>query len=142
MFHILTATKQRWQKFKAWWTVDHVVDLAVDMMLLFWEVISSPVLIVVRIIRHFLGEWIIDGIKAGIKGIIHYFQRKRAYRLAHGHGLFRTYWFLILPSPFILLLLALLLGISIGIAEDFEVMLELLIRGCSGPGDGYWCNIS
>ena len=142
MFHILTATKQRWQKFKAWWTVDHVVDLAVDMMLLFWEVISSPVLIVVRIIRHFLGEWIIDGIKAGIKGIIHYFQRKRAYRLAHGHGLFRTYWFLILPSPFILLLITLLLGISIGIAEDFEVMLELLIRGCSGAEDGYWCNIS
>ena len=142
MFDILTATKQRWEKFKAWWTVDHVVDLIVDMLLLFWEVISSPVLIIVRIIRHFLGEWIIDGIKAGIKGIIHYFQRKRAYRLAHGHGLFRTYWFLILPSPFILLLITLLLGISIGIAEDFEVMLELLIRGCSGPEDGYWCNIS
>ena len=142
MFDILTATKQRWEKFKAWWTVDHVVDLIVDMLLLFWEVISSPVLIIVRIIRHFLGEWIIDNIKAGIKGIIHYFQRKRAYRLAHGHGLFRTYWFLILPSPFILLLITLLLGISIGIAEDFEVMLELLIRGCSGPEDGYWCNIS
>lgn len=142
MLNILSATKQRWQKFKEWWTVDHVVDLVVDMLLLFWEVISSPVLILVRIIRHFLGEWIVDGIKAGIKGIIHYFQRKRAYRLAHGHGLFRTYWFLILPSPLILLLLTLLLGISIGIAEDFEVMLELLIRGCSGPSDGYWCNIS
>ena len=142
MFDILTATKQRWEKFKAWWTVDHVVDLIVDMLLLFWEVISSPVLIIVRIIRHFLGEWIIDSIKAGIKGIIHYFQRKRAYRLAHGHGLFRTYWFLILPSPFMLLLLIMLLGISIGIAEDFDIMLELLIRGCSGPEDGYWCNIS
>jgi hypothetical protein len=35
-----------------------------------------------------------------------------------------------------------LLGISIGIAEDFDVMLELLIRGCGGPEDGYWCNIS
>jgi len=34
-----------------------------------------------------------------------------------------------------------LLGISIGIAEDFDVMLELLIRGCQ-PGDAYWCNIS
>jgi len=66
---------------------------------------------------------------------------KRAYRLEHGHGLFRTYWFLFLPSPFIIVLLIMLLGISIGIAEDFDVMLELLIRGCE-PGDGYWCDIS
>jgi|TARA_B100001094_G_C17625856_1_gene528077 hypothetical protein len=139
---ILAATKQRWQKFKAWWTIDHVVDLAVDMLLLFWEVISSPVLIIVRIIRHFIGEWIIENIKALLRWIVHWFTRKRAYRLEHGHGIFRTYWFLILPSPFMLLLLMMLTGISIGIAEDFDVMLELLIRGCSGPEDGYWCNIS
>ena len=139
---ILTATKQRWQKFKAWWTVDHVVDLLVDVALLFYDVIASPVLIIVRTLRYFIGEWIVDKIKNCLKGIVHYFQRKRAYRLAHGHGLFRTYWFLILPSPFMLLLLIMLLGISIGIAEDFDIMLELLIRGCSGPEDGYWCNIS
>lgn len=139
---ILTVTKQRIQKFKAWWTVDHVVDLLVDVALLFYDVIASPVLIVVRTLRYFIGEWVVDKIKNCIKGIVHYFQRKRAYRLEHGHGLFRTYWFLILPSPFMLLLLMMLLGISIGIAEDFDVMLELLIRGCSGPEDGYWCNIS
>lgn len=139
---ILTVTKQRIQKFKAWWTVDHVVDLLVDVALLFYDVIASPVLIIVRTVRYFIGEWVVDKIKNCIKGIVHYFQRKRAYRLEHGHGLFRTYWFLILPSPFMLLLLMMLLGISIGIAEDFDVMLELLIRGCSGPEDGYWCNIS
>lgn len=139
---ILTVTKQRIQKFKAWWTVDHVVDLLVDVALLFYDVIASPVLIIVRTVRYFIGEWVVDKIKNCIKGIVHYFQRKRAYRLEHGHGLFHTYWFLILPSPFMLLLLMMLLGISIGIAEDFDVMLELLIRGCSGPEDGYWCNIS
>jgi uncharacterized membrane protein len=139
---ISTVTKQRIQKFKAWWTVDHVVDLLVDVALLFYDVIASPVLIVVRTVRYFIGEWVVDKIKNCIKGIVHYFQRKRAYRLEHGHGLFRTYWFLFLPSPFMLLLLIMLLGISIGIAEDFDIMLELLIRGCSGPEDGYWCNIS
>ena len=94
---MLGATKQRWQKFKDWWTIDHVVDLLVDAALLFYDVIASPVLIIVRTVRYFIGEWVVDKIKTCIKGIIHYFQRKRAYRLEHGHGLFRTYWFLFLP---------------------------------------------
>ena len=99
-------------------------------------------LICVRVIRHFIGEKVVGGIKRVIKSIVYWFANKRKLRLERGHGIIRTYWFLILPSPIILLLLTLLLGISIGIAEDFEVMLELLIRGCSGPSDGYWCNIS
>ena len=130
------------KQLKKWFTIDHCVDLAVDILLVIWDVISSPILIVMRILRHFLGEWIVGNIKAVLRCVAHWFERKRAYRLAHDHGIFRTYWFLILPSPFILLLITLLLGISIGIAEDFEVMLELLIRGCSGAEDGYWCNIS
>ncbi len=130
------------KQLKKWFTIDHCVDLAVDILLVIWDVISSPILIVMRILRHFLGEWIVGNIKAVLRWVAHWFERKRAYRLAHDHGIFRTYWFLILPSPFILLLITLLLGISIGIAEDFEVMLELLIRGCSGAEDGYWCNIS
>ena len=50
-------SKSRWQRFKEWWTIDHVVDLCVDALLLIWEVVSSPILIVVRIIRHFIGDW-------------------------------------------------------------------------------------
>ena len=34
--------KSRWQRFKDWWTIDHVVDLIVDALLLIWEVIASP----------------------------------------------------------------------------------------------------
>ena len=120
MFNILSATKQRWQKFKAWWTIDHVVDLAVDMLLLFWEVISSPVLIVVRIIRHFIGEWIIQNIKAVLRWIVHWFARKRAYRLEHGHGIFRTYWYLILPSPFVIIATWLLVMIGVGIGQGYD----------------------
>ena len=99
-----------WQRFKKWWTIDHVVDLAVDIALMIWDVISSPVLIVVRILRHFIGEWFTDKIKAGVRWVAHWFERKRAYRLEHGHGIFRTYWWLIILSPFVIV------GVILGIA--------------------------
>ena len=43
------------KKFKQWrekWTVDHTIDVIIDMLLLVIDVISSPILIVVRIIRY------------------------------------------------------------------------------------------
>ena len=135
--------KSRWQRFKEWWTVDHVVDLIVDALLLIWEVIASPILIVVRVIRHFIGEWFVEGIKNIIKGIVHWFQRKREYRKAHGYGIFRTYWWLILSSPFILFFLFIFLAIITGISQDLTEMIELLIRGCDSLQSGaeqYWCN--
>ena len=61
--------KSKWQRFKDWWTIDHVVDLIVDALLLIWEVIASPILIVVRVIRHLIGDWFTSGIKRLIKGI-------------------------------------------------------------------------
>ena len=139
------AQKSRWQRFKEWWTIDHVVDLVVDALLLIWEVIASPVLILVRIIRHFIGDWFVGNLKKIIKSIVHWFKRKREYRKAHGHGIFRTYWWLILLSPFILFLLVCLIAIITGFAESLPEMLELLIRGCDSlqPGaDQYWCNIN
>ena len=137
--------KSRWQRFKDWWTIDHVVDLIVDALLLIWEVIASPVLILVRIIRHFIGDWFVGGIKKIARSIVHWFARKREYRKAHGHGIFRTYWWLILLSPFILFFLICLIAIITGFAESLPEMLELLIRGCDSlqPGaEQYWCNIN
>ena len=133
--------KSRWQRFKEWWTIDHVVDLCVDALLLIWEVVSSPILIVVRIIRHFIGDWFVGGIKSIVKTIVRWFARKRAYRKEHGHGILRTYWWLILLSPFILFFLFIFLAMITGIAQDLPEMLELLIRGCQ-EGSEYWCNIS
>ena len=140
-----TKQKSRWQRFKEWWTIDHVVDLCVDALLLIWEVVSSPILIVVRIIRHFIGDWFVGGIKSIIKIVVRWFARKREYRLEHGHGILRTYWWLILLSPIILFFLFIFLAMITGIAKDLPVMLELLIRGCESlqPGaEQYWCNIS
>ena len=140
-----TKQKSRWQRFKEWWTIDHVVDLCVDALLLIWEVIASPILIVVRIIRHFIGDWFVGGLKRIIKSIVRWFAHKREYRLEHGHGIFRTYWWLILLSPIILFFLFVFLAMITGIAQDLPEMLELLIRGCDSlqPGaEQYWCNIS
>ena len=47
-------TKNKWQRFKEWSTVDHWIDLFVDVGLIAFDVLSSPVLIVVRFIRYFL----------------------------------------------------------------------------------------
>ena len=97
------------QKIRKWCTIDHVVDLSVDILLMIWDVITSPILIIARVLRHFVGEWFTDKIKAGVRWIAHWFERKRAYRLEHGHGIFRTYWFLIVLSP------VLLIGIGTGL---------------------------
>ena len=115
-----TKQKSRWQRFKEWWTIDHVVDLCVDALLLIWEVVSSPILIVVRIIRHFIGDWFVGGIKSVVKTIVHWFARKRAVRLEKGHGIFRTYWYLILPSPFIIIAIWMITMISIGIGQGYN----------------------
>ena len=136
-----TKQKSRWQRFKEWWTIDHVVDLCVDALLLIWEVVSSPILIVVRIIRHFIGDWFVGGLKNIIKKIVRWFANKREYRKAHGHGIFRTYWYLILTSPIIFFILFCLTAIITGTAEALPEMLELLLRGCQ-PDSEYWCNIS
>ena len=118
--------KSRWQRFKDWWTIDHVVDLCVDALLLIWEVVTSPILIVVRVIRHFIGDWFTGGLKAIIKSILRWFKRKREYRLEHGHGIFRTYWWLMLLSPFILFFLFILLAMITGIAQDLPAMLGVI----------------
>jgi len=145
MVRSTSINKSRWQRFKEWWTIDHVVDLCIDALLLLWEVVTSPILIVVRIARHFIGDWFVGGLKRITRAIVHWFARKREYRKAHGHGIFRTYWLLILLSPFILFFLAILFAVISGVAQDLPEMLELLIRGCDSLAPGaeqYWCNIS
>jgi len=114
------------QRIKKWFTIDHVVDLTVDILLMVWDVISSPVLIVVRILRHFIGEYFTDKIKRGIRWIAHWFQRKRAYRLEHGHGIFRTYWWLIIGSPLLFIGIIIIVGVFAGFATILDWFVEEL----------------
>ena len=105
------------KRIKKWFTIDNCVDLAVDISLIIWDVISSPVLIVMRILRHFIGEWFTDKIKAGVRWIAHWFERKREYRLANNHSFFRTYWWLILLSPIIIIGLIVTIAVTTGLIE-------------------------
>lgn len=108
------------KRIKKWITIDNCVDLAVDVILIIWEVVTSPVLIVMRLIRHFIGEWFTEKIKACVRWIVHWFAHKRAVRLEKGRGIFRTYWYLILPSPFIIIAIWMITMISIGIGQGYD----------------------
>jgi len=123
------------KRLKKWCTIDHIVDLCVDLFLIIWDVITSPVLIVMRILRHFVGEWFIDKIKAGVRWIAHWFERKRAYRLEHGHGIWRTYWFLIILSPIILVGIFITVAVTIFSMELSGAIFDELM------GTGWWDDI-
>ncbi len=64
-----------WQRFKsklkALWNVDSIIDVVVDMLLLILDVITSPILIAVRLIRHFFDKWIKNTIKRVLKWFAH-----------------------------------------------------------------------
>lgn len=64
---MLEKIKKRWCEWRAKWTVDHTVDVVVDLTLLLIDVIASPVLIVVRLVRYVFGEWIADKLKIGAR---------------------------------------------------------------------------
>jgi hypothetical protein len=64
------------ERIRNWLTVDRIVDLVMDAILLFWEVITSPLLIVMRLVRWALGEYIIGGLKNKIKQLIYWLQKK------------------------------------------------------------------
>ena len=73
---MFAKVKKRWHKWRAKWTVDHTIDVIVDVTLLLIDVIASPVLIVVRLVRYVFGEWIADRLKWTIKAIVHWYQRQ------------------------------------------------------------------
>lgn len=64
-----------WQRFKTrvkgLWNVDSIIDVFVDMLLLLLDVITSPILIAVRLIRHFFNSWIKNTIKRILKWFAH-----------------------------------------------------------------------
>ena len=113
--------KQRWRKAC---TADNIVDLSVDCFLLFFEVLSSPILIVMRAVRWFINKFLVDKLKSVVKRIVHWFIDNRMKRLAKGQNIFRYYWWLWLLSPIILIVLvfsiALIYGFVTGLNLGFE----------------------
>jgi len=109
--------KQRWRKAM---TADNIVDASVDVFLIVFDVLSSPILIVMRVIRWLLAKFVNQHVKGFIKRIVHWFMDQRNIRLARGQNIFRYYWYLWLLSPVILLGLILFFGVSIGILEGLK----------------------
>ena len=61
----------KWQRFKKWSTVDRWIDLSVDIGLIAFDVLSSPILIVVRTARYFMNKYVNRHIKRFLKWFAH-----------------------------------------------------------------------
>tara|TARA_B100000212_G_C26988537_1_gene369737 strand:+ start:96 stop:437 length:342 start_codon:yes stop_codon:yes gene_type:complete len=64
------------RKIYKWFNIDRIVDLMVDLILLLFDVITSPVLIVMRLLRWLLANYFLDGIKNKIKKLIYWLKTK------------------------------------------------------------------
>ena len=52
-------------------STDSVIDFMVDVLLLFWDIISSPILIVMRLLRMFVKKAFGERLKRFVKWFVH-----------------------------------------------------------------------
>ena len=52
-------------------TTDNIIDLTVDAFILLADILTSPILIVVRVLKHLINMYLIDRIKSAIKWFVH-----------------------------------------------------------------------
>ena len=60
--------KEKWKKLC---TNDNIIDLSVDAFILLADVLTSPILIVVRLFKHIVNIYFIERIKRAIKWFVH-----------------------------------------------------------------------
>ena len=60
--------KETWKKLC---TTDNIIDLSVDAFILLADVLTSPILIVVRLFKHIVNIYFIERIKRAIKWFVH-----------------------------------------------------------------------
>ena len=121
--------RERWRKAC---TADNIVDLSVDCFLLFFEVLSSPILIVMRAVRWFINKFLVDKLKSVVKGIVHWFMDNRVKRLAKGQNVLRYYWWLWLLSPIILVTLMLGIAMIYGLVTGLNIGFEIWEKDIKG----------
>ena len=56
---MFTRIKERWKKLC---TTDNVIDLSVDGFILLFDVLSSPILIIVRLVKHIINMFFVERI--------------------------------------------------------------------------------
>ena len=64
------------KRFRKWLNIDHIVDLSVDLFLILFDVLSSPILIVMRLARYVVGKYLMDGVKNKIKQLLYWLKSK------------------------------------------------------------------
>ncbi len=62
---------------KKYFNLDNIVDAGVDIALVIFDVLSSPILIVMRVIRWLLNEFVLEHVKKFIKFVIMVFIRPK-----------------------------------------------------------------
>jgi hypothetical protein len=114
--------RERWRKAC---TADNIVDFSVDVFLIFFDVLSSPILIVMRLVRWVINKFFVKHIKNFLKRIVHWFMDNKVKRLAKGQNIFRYYWWLWLLSPIILLSLMLVISLIYGLVTGINIGFEI-----------------
>ena len=64
------------ERFRKWFNVDNIIDASVDLFLILFDVLSSPILIVMRLARWFIGNYVLGGVKNKIKKVAHWVEDK------------------------------------------------------------------
>lgn len=95
------------QKLRNWCNIDNIVDASVDLFLILFDVLSSPILIVMRVIRYIVGKYMLGGVRNKIKKVAHWTEGK--------HIVIKiTVWILIICVAGIVLTLMWLFGTAFG----------------------------
>ena len=72
----MSKSSQKTQRgIKKYFNLDNIVDTGVDIALVIFDVLSSPILIVMRVVRWFLNEFVLGHIKRFIKFIVRIFMK-------------------------------------------------------------------
>ena len=60
--------KEKWKKLC---TTDNIIDLSGDAFILHADVLTSPILIIVRLVKHVVNIYFVERIKRAIKWFVH-----------------------------------------------------------------------
>ena len=60
--------REKWNKLC---TTDNIIDLSVDAFILLADVLTSPILIIVRLVKHVVNIYFVERIKRAIKWFVH-----------------------------------------------------------------------
>ena len=68
--------RERVERIRNWFNIDNIIDASVDLFLILFDVLSSPILIVMRLARFIIGNYLLGGVKNKIKRVAHWVEDK------------------------------------------------------------------